>query len=270
MNLEARVGDGPVPVADRPVEERGRSYRLRRAASSEDVRRAQRLRFEVFNLELREGLAESHQTGLDADAFDEVCDHLMVEEMGSGTVVGTYRVQTGKNAKDCRGYYSEQEFDFGPFEGFRGEIVELGRACVDAAHRTLSVLSLLWRGIADYAYEHGARYLVGCSSLTSQDPREGAAMYRQLASRHLAPPEWRTVPLPAVACGLEEAATSGLKVPKLLAAYLTIGARICGPPAIDREFKTIDFLTFLDLRALPPQVAQKFLGGERTERGRRE
>lgn len=267
MKEESRAGDRGISVMDRLPAPGGRSYRLRRAAGAEDVRRAQRLRFEVFNLELKEGLSESYRTGLDADSFDAVCDHLLVEEDGSGKVVGTYRVQTGSNALKARGYYSEQEFDFAPFEAFRSEIVELGRACVDAAHRTLSVLSLLWRGIADYARERGARYLVGCSSLTSQDPRDGAAMYRQLEARHLAPPPWRTMPHEALACPLDGAALAEVKVPKLLATYLTLGARICGPPAIDREFKTIDFLTFLDLRALSPQVVQKFLGGVRTERG---
>jgi putative hemolysin len=40
---------------------------------------------------------------------------------------------------------------------------------------------------------------------------------------------------------------------------MTIGAKICGPPALDRQFKTIDFLTLLDLRALPVGVRQRFL-----------
>ena len=38
------------------------------------------------------------------------------------------------------------------------------------------------------------------------------------------------------------------------------GAKICGAPAIDREFKTIDFLTLLDLKSLPARVADRFLG----------
>src|SRR5690348_15355515 len=87
-------------------------YRMRLAQSAEDVRRAQRLRFEVFNLELGEGLAESHALERDADAFDEVCDHLIIEEVVTGDVVGTYRLQTGAVAKANLGYYSAREFDF--------------------------------------------------------------------------------------------------------------------------------------------------------------
>ena len=84
-------------------------------------------------------------------------------------------------------------------------------------------------------------------------------MYRQLSERYLAAPEWRTVPQPSHQCSLAELANPSPRVPKLLAAYLSIGAKICGPPAIDREFKTIDFLTFLDIQALPPQIVQKYL-----------
>lgn len=234
-------------------------YRLRLSADPADVERAQRLRFEVFNLELHEGLADSYATGLDRDAFDEVCEHLLVEEASSGLVVGTYRLQTGTAAAAHRGYYSEQEFDFRPYEAARAEIIELGRACVHAQHRNLSVLSLLWKGIAGYARENRARYLLGCSSLTSQDAADGAAMYRQLSASHLAPEGWRTNPQAGYECSLEAGGKAAPRVPKLLGAYLAIGARICGPPAIDREFKTIDFLTLLDLQSLPIHVVQKYL-----------
>lgn len=241
------------------------SYRVRLVSGGDLLRAAQRLRFEVFNVELNEGLSESYSTGLDADPYDEVCDHLVVRDETTGAVVGTYRLQTGAAAARNRGYYSEQEFDFSPFEKARSEIIELGRACVHAEHRNLAVLTLLWRGIAAYAREHRARYLIGCSSLTSQDPGEGAAMYAHLRERHLAPVEWRTRPKPEYACPVDGPLPPGRpRVPKLLGAYLTVGARICGPPAIDREFKTIDFLTFLDLRELSPNIAARFLSGRET------
>ncbi len=78
------------------------------------------------------------------------------------------------------GYYSEQEFNFAPYEPLRPGILELGRASIDREHRTPEVLTLLWRGIAQYATDMGLRYLVGCSSLNSKDPAEGWQMYRQL------------------------------------------------------------------------------------------
>ena len=234
------------------------NYRLRLAAGPRDVRAAQMLRFAVFNLELREGLEHSYATCLDADAYDPVCDHLLVEDTRSGEVVGTYRMQTGASAAKNLGYYSAQEFDFSPYENARKEMVELGRACVHIDHRNLTVLSLLWKGIAAYSTKHNCRYLIGCSSLTSQEPAIGLAAYREL-QRNLVSPEFRTKPLPKFECVADGKHVPPPKTPKLLSAYLTLGAKICGPPAIDREFKTIDFLTFLDLRAMPVKILARYM-----------
>src|SRR4051794_5313860 len=83
-----------------------KGYRLRLAASPTDVQAALRLRFLVFNLELNEGLARAYETGYDTDEFDSVCEHLIVEHVASGQVVGTYRLQTGVTAMEHHGYYS--------------------------------------------------------------------------------------------------------------------------------------------------------------------
>ena len=235
-------------------------YATRLARTEAEIRAAQSLRFEVFNLELNEGLAQSYATGLDVDPFDAVCDHLLVEHVPSGSIVGTYRLQTGTNAAKNFGYYSAQEFDFSPFEPMRNEIVELGRACVHKQHRNLVVLGLLWKAIADYATARGARYLIGCSSLTSQNPEEGASAYSELCRKNLADTAWRTRPLPAYECDLEAVTEEKAQIPKLLRAYLAVGAKICGPPALDRQFGTIDFLTFIDFEALSPAARERFLG----------
>jgi len=235
-------------------------YSARLARTVAEIRGAQALRFQVFNLELKEGLEQAHATGLDEDPFDIVCDHLIVEHKPSGTIVGTYRLQTGSEAGMRRGYYCEQEFEFRVFEPVRSQLIELGRACVHRDHRNLVVLGLLWKGIADYAKERGGRYLVGCSSITSQDPAVGASAYAELCRRHLSPTGFRTRPLAAYECSLSYLADEPVKIPKLLSAYLSLGARICGPPALDRQFKTIDFLTLLDLHTLHPLVRAKFLG----------
>src|SRR5262249_45705509 len=202
----------------------------------------------------------------------EVCDHLLVEHRGTRQIVGTYRLQTGSAAARNRGYYSAQEFDFAPYEALRGKLVELGRACIHRDHRSFEVLTLLWRGIAAYAMERNARYLVGCSSLTSQSASEGAAVYAALQD-FLAEPSLQTVPLPGHQFSLDGHTwlPSLARPPKLLRAYLSIGARICGPPAIDRAFKTIDFLTLLDLENMYSSARARFLGIEQTrlrERGR--
>lgn len=255
----------PVASANRQVPRPGFPietglYRLRIASGGDDLRLAQRLRFEVFNEELNEGLDEAWITGIDEDRFDAVCDHLLVEETGTDRVVGTYRLLPGLiAAASGLGYYSAQEFDFTPFEPHRAQVLELGRACVHKDHRNQTVLGMLWRGILLYAKTCGGRFLLGCSSLTSQNPAEGAAVYAQLAEKYLAPEAFRTVPTPAYHCDLTRVEGVTGKVPRLMAAYLAVGAKICGAPALDREFKTIDFLTLLDLENVPASFARKYL-----------
>ena len=234
-------------------------YRVRLAQDGADRIAACRLRFNVFNLEMGEGLSSSYSTGLDRDRFDSVCDHLIVEDQEYGHVVGTYRMQSGLTAGATFGYYSAQEFEFAPYECIRQQVLELGRASIDRRHRSSEVLTLLWRGIAQYAKFHGLRYLIGCSSLNSKDPLEGWSLYRQLVS-HLVSFEYITVPTAAFALPRNEPESAiSVKLPKLLRTYLGVGARICGPPAWDRAFGTIDFLTLLDLEQITPVARSRFL-----------
>jgi len=229
-------------------------FRVGMAESLEDLIDCQRLRYLVFNCELGEGLDSSQRTGLDRDRYDFICDHLMVRDTSSAKLVGTYRMQSGFRAKGNLGYYSEQFFDFTPFEGIREKVLELGRACVDTEYRNTSVLHMLWKGIARYASSCGARYLLGCSSVTSQDENEGAALYEQLREKYLIEPALRTKPRPGFACRTVNKTAAAPAVPRLFRAYLDVSARLCGPPAIDREFKTIDFLTLIDFEHIPDRV----------------
>ena len=264
----------PAEAAPRPRihAEVGR-YRVRLAESAEDREAACRLRFRVFNLEMGEGLESSYQTGLDTDQFDACCEHLLVEdkqqENALRRIVGTYRMQSGATAGRHFGYYSAQEFELATYAPLRPEVLELGRASIGREHRTPEVLTLLWRGIAQYATDMGLRYLMGCSSLTSRNPAEGWDLYHQLENYRVSP-EFATVPTAEYACPVEHEiyAQAGeelcvengrVKVPKLLKTYLAIGARIAAPPAWDRAFGTIDFLTLLDLKLLSSAARNRFL-----------
>jgi len=240
----------PLPPARPRVHAEVGRYSLRLAESAEDRDAACRLRFRVFNIELGEGLESSYRTGRDTDRFDSCCEHLLVEDKNednpSRRIVGTYRMQSGETAARNFGYYSEQEFSFAPYEALRPGVLELGRACIDREHRMPEVLTLLWRGIAQYACDMGLRYLVGCSSINSKDPAEGWQMYSQLENSRVSP-EFETVPTAKYACPIEQqsahaqpspcesdrsmpqppaATATPCKVPKLLRTYLVIGARI--------------------------------------------
>ncbi|HYX52188.1 MAG TPA: GNAT family N-acyltransferase [Candidatus Limnocylindrales bacterium] len=227
-------------------------YRACLANTKEERKAAFRLRFEVFNIELKEGLAAAFQTGEDTDRYDRYCDHIIVTDERTGRTVGTYRLQTGTAAARHIGYYSEQEFDFAPYRILRDELVELGRACIHPDHRGYEVLMLLWKSITHYAADRKARYMIGCSSLSSQDPAEGRGVYSRLKPA-LVTEALQTSPTPAYSlppCEIQVDA----RPPKLLRTYLALGAKICGPPAFDREFKTIDFLTLMDLNNLTPSI----------------
>ena len=250
-------------------------YQVRLAQNLEERDAACRLRFRVFNLELGEGLQRSYLTGMDMDEFDLFCEHLIVEDRTEPNparrIVGTYRMQSGPIAQRNLGYYSEQEFFFEPYEPLRQEVLELGRASIAQDHRTPEVLTLLWRGIAQYASGMGLRYLIGCSSLNSKEPSEGWQLFSQL-QKYCAAAELQTQPKPGYLCperepeignnlaaaALEPQAVA-TKIPRLLRTYLTIGARICSSPAWDREFGTIDFLTLLDLNLLTAAARNHFL-----------
>jgi len=237
------------PLTRPPLDELRGPYRVRFARTRREIEGCFRLRFEVFNVELGEGLASSDATGLDTDRFDAICDHVVVTEEATGQVVGTYRMQTWETARDGQGFYSAAEFDLsGIPETDQQQAIELGRAAVAKDHRDQMVLFLLWRGLAAYFRWNAKRYFFGCSSLTSQDPEEGLRAYDWLERRGHLHPTYDVRPRPEFACVAEghEPFEGEYPIPKLFGAYLRHGARVCGPPAIDREFGTIDFLTWTD------------------------
>lgn len=240
-------------------------YLLCFAQDAGQLERILRLRFQVFNLELGEGLSTSQATGLDRDAFDDGCHHLMVLDNATGEVVGTYRMQTSEMAACHQGFYSAGEFDLEALpDEVRNNSVELGRACISLAHRNRQVLFLLWKGLAAYVAHNQRRYLFGCSSLTSQDPAEGLGMLEQLRVKGQVWEDLAAPPLPGFECRQEDPAAPlpEVPVPSLFRTYLRYGAKVCGAPAIDRAFKTIDFLMLFDLAQLDERRFRLFFGGE--------
>lgn len=245
-----------LPVApDRAIE--AGSYVARFARTAEDLDRILRLRYEIFNLELGEGLDASHVTGRDEDELDGRLHHLMIVTR-PGEVVGTYRMQTAEMAASHGGFYAEQEFDLSDLPpAIVAESVEIGRACVARAHRTGRVLHLLWRGLATYLTWTRKHRLFGCCSVTSQDPAVGQAVHLELARRDAQHPSLRVAPRPGFECPETSPASPG-HIPALFQSYLHLGARVCGPPAIDRQFKTIDWFVTLAVTEIDPTIYRTF------------
>ena len=245
-----------------PIEIADGAYIARFAQSPAELDAVLRLRFEVFNLELSEGFDASYRTQRDEDEFDAHCHHLIVIERVTGAVIGTYRMQSQEMAQTGQGFYSHGEFDLSALPAsLLDHAVELGRACVAKQHRNSRVLFLLWRGLAAYLAHNHKRFLFGCCSLTSQDPAEGKRVMDYLVANGHLHPLVQVQPQPGFECyapGLASGGFDGVQIPRLMKLYLTYGAKICGPPAIDRLFKTIDFLAMIDVCELDEKTFRFF------------
>lgn len=250
----------PAPERLPAAFESGR-YQVKWARTPEELDTVLRLRYEVFNLEMNEGLEASHATGRDVDEFDPQNHHLMIVEKETGETIGTYRMQTSEMAAAGRGYYSMAEFDLTAIPAdVLSRSMELGRACIHLNHRNGRVLFLLWKGLARYLQHNGKTSFFGCCSLTSQNPEDGLVMHELLRAQGMLHPSIDAPVQPAFRCEMP-AGTMRLhpkvEIPKLMGIYLAYKARIISRAALDRQFKTIDFLILLDIRDM----------GEKTFRG---
>src|SRR5262249_49141125 len=166
---------------------RSGNLEVKLATNLTEIDAAMRLRFEVFNLELQEGLVSSYDRGYDTDAYDAYCDHLIVKDLARDQVVGTYRLLRGSQAKRHIGFYSENEFDLSNLKRASGEMLELGRSSIAATHRTFGTLNLLWSAIGNYAVQHNLSHLFGCASLHIAEAGEVQPVYSYLRANHFAP-----------------------------------------------------------------------------------
>lgn len=242
----------------------GGRYTLSFAENAGDLEAVQRLRFEVFNEELGEGLEESYATGLDRDPFDAICHHLIVTHKESREIVGTYRLLAGPLAS-YRDFYSNGEFKLEsmPYE-ILSEGVEAGRACVHKDHRNGRVITLLWRGIGRYLSWNQKRYLFGCCSVPSLDEGEILRIRESLLERGRYHESIRLSAQPsaalnaAVEASISAEGERAAPIPSLFSSYLKLGAKVCSEPALDRAFKVSDFMILLELEAMDSRIRGSF------------
>ncbi|MGW1227460.1 GNAT family N-acetyltransferase [Streptomyces sp. NPDC002530] len=251
----------PAPRHTRDTAPEPPRYRVGLATDQGGIRAAQRLRHQVFSAEFGARL-DGPEPGLDTDAFDAHCDHLLVRETATDEVVATYRLLPPDRARIAGRLYAETEFDLTRLAPLRDDLVEVGRSCVHPAHRDGAVIALIWAGLARYMERTGHTWLAGCCSIPLSDGgASAAAAWETVRTRYLAPEEywvsphrlWPTpAPLPGARLGL-----AGL--PPLLRGYLRLGARVCGAPAHDPDFQVADLYVLLSLRATDPRYLRHFL-----------
>ncbi|MEK7723597.1 MAG: GNAT family N-acyltransferase [Acidobacteriota bacterium] len=237
------------------------NYIVRFARSWTEIDAALRLRFAVFNLELGEGLQTSYLTGRDEDKFDRFAFHLICLEKNTNEIVGTYRLQIWETACTVSGFYTSTEFKLGelPLEVLTAGL-EMGRACIARQHRHTKVLFLLWKGLARLAKLQGKRYFFGCCSLTSQSEEEGFKVFRLLQKGNSFHESFWVAPQAGYLLrgDIFENTDIAVKLPKLFQTYLRFGAKVCSPPAIDRDFQTIDFFVLFDLETIDQRIRKMF------------
>lgn len=234
------------------VDVRSGSLQVRLAETVADIDAAQALRYRVFYEEMGASpSAEMARVKRDFDSFDDVCDHLLVadHERGSGaaTVVGTYRLIRRPAAARHGRFYSEAEYDVGEILAYPGEILELGRSCVDASARNRPTMQLLWRGIAAYVFHYDIALMFGCASLPGTDTEALAVPLSYLHHFHLAPPELRARALPERYVEMRrldrdalDAARVLVDLPPLIKGYLRLGGFVGDGAVIDHQFNTTD------------------------------
>lgn len=229
----------------------------------DEVRQAQRLRFEVFGLEMGARLSTA-VPGHDVDLFDDFCEHLIVRDEQTQAVIGTYRVLTPAQAQRVGSTYSDTEFDLTRLRSLRSRMVELGRSCVHPDHRHGGVIMALWGALADFMVRNQLDTMIGCASIPmlhngviSGDV--AASIWHQLRQTHLAPIEYHVRPrLPLPVEQLDCSVVT--EPPALIKGYLRLGARVLGAPAWDPDFNTADLPMMMRLADLHPRYRKHFLG----------
>jgi putative hemolysin len=238
------------------------SLEVRLAKSSEDIDQAQALRYHVFYEEMKaKPTPEMLTLRRDFDAHDEFCDHLLLIDharKNKNQVIGTYRLIRREAADKCGGFYSSSEYDISRLLAYHGEILELGRSCIDAEYRTGPVMQLLWRGLGLYIARYNVALMFGCASLPGTDPQALKVPLSYLYHHHLAPPALKTKALPERYVDMKmlpreafdpDAAFEELKMdprsgsnslPPLIKGYIRVGGFVGDGAVVDEQFNTTD------------------------------
>ena len=247
------MGQGVAPVTPKLVGDlKTGSLEVRLAETAAELDAAQALRYRIFYEEMQaKPDATTEAARRDVDGYDAQCDHLLVldHSLGEGAdaVVGTYRLIRKPAADAVGGFYTRDEFNIAPLLALKGNLLELGRSCVDTRYRTRPTMQLLWRGIASYVFHYDIALMFGCASLPGVDPDAHKLALSYLHHYHLAPEEMRPRALPDRFVALDRMPKDAIDMkraladlPPLIKGYLRLGGFIGDGAVIDHQFNTVD------------------------------
>lgn len=241
------------------IHPQARTLQVGLAATQNEIRAAQRLRYRVFVEEMGAELEGAHD-GIESDLFDPYCQHLIVRDVGCDKVVGYYRILTDTQALRAGGFYSQSEFDLSRILALPGRFMEVGRTCVHPDYRNGATIGLLWAGLAHFMIMNNFNYLMGCASISMNlGLRHVAAVCRYLRLHHLSSPESRVMPRVPVPLLHEQDEVARVDLPPLLRGYMHMGAVVCGEPAWDPDFNTADLFILLDADRLNARYLRHFV-----------
>lgn len=241
-----------------------RRFIIKTVENTTELEKALNLRYEVF---YKETLKKNHLIHIDADKFDLVCDHLIIIDKELNSVVGTYRLISSTYSDK---FYSETEFTMDNIKNAGGIKLELGRACVDRRYRNGLAIALLWKGVSEYMKLVNAKYLFGCSSISTTNIVEIGLIYKYIKEFHISQENFRVFPkqkykvkeleyyqqaFDKFNINIDQIANF---IPPLLKSYFKAGSVICGEPALDKKFKCADFFTVLDIDSLSKSYDKRY------------
>ncbi|MCI5049484.1 MAG: GNAT family N-acetyltransferase [Rickettsiales bacterium] len=242
---------------------------VRLAIDEAEITASQKLRYRIFCLEMGgKASAVIQQQERDFDEFDQYCDHLLVidsDKSGEEAVVGTYRLLRKSVMEKLGRFYTESEYDVSAVKRIEGEIMELGRSCVDAAYRNRAVMTLLWRGIGAYVTLHGVKLMFGCASFTGADPEEHKLSLSYLYHNHLAPEAIRLTALPDLYVDMNlipkdqidlRQALNGM--PALIKGYLRLNGYVGDGAVIDNAYNTTDVGIMVQTDMVADKYSQRY------------
>ncbi|WP_245418054.1 GNAT family N-acetyltransferase [Cohaesibacter haloalkalitolerans] len=272
-----RLRDG-YPISSKPITlGRVGSLEIRLAQTEREIRKAQRLRYKVFYKEMAaKPDSQTKFTRRDADAYDAICDHLLVLDheppkkkfrRHEPRIVGTYRLLRQEMANLYGGFYTASEFNISPVINNHPDrrFLELGRSCVLKDYRTKRTIELLWQGIWAYVQIHKIDVMIGCASIQGTNPKELAEPLTFLSKLGKAPDEWSVGALPHLSVPLEQMNPDEIndkaalrRLPPLLKAYMRLGCYFSTNAMVDHQFGTTDVLIVLPVENMDPKYIEHY------------
>ena len=227
---------------------------VRLARTTDEVEAALKLRYEVFNLELQEGPASAFRTGRECDEFDGDSQHLIMVDPTQHRIIGTCRLRTYEIAKTTQGFSSSRQFDLSALPPeILANAIEVSRVCIAKTHRNSEAKRLLLNGLGLSLFQHKKRYIFSSLSLSTQNPTHAGHLFDQLNREGHVHPQFRLTPKPGFKClwyRMPEERTTEVAVSNWIRILLQFGAKVCGSPATNRQFRTIELPFFLDGKQL--------------------